>query len=393
MSSKDRRPAASVRKRRYVPGPHLRAPRAGWYYAYLSKDEPRVALHTRNPAEAARIFGELLDGRRPRGVGGPAEEVPLAEIAKRYLSAPHGWTARTVRACEERALAFVKWMDQHNVSLASQITAELRDQWVTHRMTTAGRKGTGVKRSTVNRDIVVARKMLKWAAHAERLLCARCAPMESIQPPREPRRLPPPIIPSPREVALAIAALERLGDHGGALYLASVLSTGMRIDETRNVELGMVHANGVQLGPVNGATAADEWTVKGFAARNIPLAPASVDVFTRFIAWRNGDAESARAALSDTWAGDVCDRAAKAAGIARFRSHDLRRTFATECYRADIPLVTIQLWMGHKDPETTKRYLGHYRDDAGAVAPTPAALSIFTAKLGDVVPMRRAKAT
>lgn len=43
---------------------------------------------------------------------------------------------------------------------------------------------------------------------------------------------------------------------------------------------------------------------------------------------------------------------------------DVHVVFATECFRAGVVLTTIQAWMGHKDVETTKRYLGRYREDA-----------------------------
>lgn len=402
------KPDRSARGRKYTRGPHL-IDRGGWWYAYLSPAHPREALGTQDQASAARILGELLDGRRPRGVDQPAQELSLPLIAQRYLSAPHGWTPRTARACMERALAWVRWCESRGVTLASQVTVLVRDEWITARMAdgaplpvdprapkpTGRRRRTrpvvAVKRATVARDVAVIRKMLAWGAHPDRAYCSPCAAFAGFKPPKEPRRLPAPEIPSPAEVTRCVSALEDAGDHGGALYLAAILATGLRIDEMRHVEARHVSATGVQLGPVDGDKPGEEWTSKGYRARFLPMSPAAVEVFRAFLRWRDGDGDetTARAALSDHWAAAVCDRAGALASVPKFRSHDLRRTFATECRRAGIDLLSIQRWLGHRDSQTTERYLGVYRSDAGLVAPTPAALAAFSATLGQVIPLRR----
>jgi integrase len=50
-------------------------------------------------------------------------------------------------------------------------------------------------------------------------------------------------------------------------------------------------------------------------------------------------------------------KALKAAGLdTSHRFHDLRHTFGTRMAAANVPMRTLQEWMGHRDIETTQRY-------------------------------------
>lgn len=51
------------------------------------------------------------------------------------------------------------------------------------------------------------------------------------------------------------------------------------------------------------------------------------------------------------------------ANIKNFRFHDLRHTFATRLVMANVPLVTVQTLMGHKNIQTTMRY-AHATDES-----------------------------
>jgi integrase len=48
--------------------------------------------------------------------------------------------------------------------------------------------------------------------------------------------------------------------------------------------------------------------------------------------------------------------ALKRAGVREVRFHDLRRTFGTRMAAAEVPLRTLQEWMGHRDFKTTLIY-------------------------------------
>jgi integrase len=373
------------RRRSYTHGPHLLRPRNGWHYAYIDSARPRVALGTQCAVTARRLLGELLDGRRPSGLDQGPEELTLAAIAQRYIVAHEKhWTPRSKRSSAERALAFVEYCERAGITKPAQFTGEARDAWCRAR-------SERVKRATLNREVVVVRKMLSWAASKEQQLCRPVEAFSDWRAPKEPRRLPPPVIPSPRELARAIERMVADEDHGGAYYLATILATGLRIDEVRHLRASDVFAGGLQLSPVAlGQNVADgEWATKSHRARRVPLSPHVVETVRRFLRWRDDGGWC----LSDQWAGDVCDRAARHAGIPPFRSHDVRRTFATECRRSGVDLLVIQRWMGHQDSATTERYFGVYREDAGAVAPTPAALSVLMPDDTRPLPTGRRRAT
>ncbi len=53
-------------------------------------------------------------------------------------------------------------------------------------------------------------------------------------------------------------------------------------------------------------------------------------------------------------------KAVKESGIAHFRFHDLRHTFATRLTQAGVDLYKVSKLLGHKDISTSQRYAHHY---------------------------------
>ena len=47
----------------------------------------------------------------------------------------------------------------------------------------------------------------------------------------------------------------------------------------------------------------------------------------------------------------------------RIRCHDYRVTFATTCYEADVPVKTLQKWMGHTDPTVLMKFYAKLTDE------------------------------
>lgn len=72
----------------------------------------------------------------------------------------------------------------------------------------------------------------------------------------------------------------------------------------------------------------------------------------RFKTWQEPQS-SAFAALDDTSAGRRED----------WFLHKFQATFGTTCLRNGIDLQTVQHWIGHKDLESTKRYLKPHRNE------------------------------
>jgi site-specific recombinase XerD len=53
-------------------------------------------------------------------------------------------------------------------------------------------------------------------------------------------------------------------------------------------------------------------------------------------------------------------KAVRESGIAHFRFHDIRHTFATRLVQAGIDLYKVSKLLGHRDVSTTQRYAHHY---------------------------------
>lgn len=286
-----------------------------------------------------------------------------------YCGAPHGWTQRHAHTTRLRAAAFVEAMGARGVLVASRVTAAVLDHWRAERM-------TRVSRATINRDETTARVFLNWCV--ARGLCP-APPHGTRAKVREPRRSSPRTIPSPADVGRVVHQLERAGQRGAALVLAAGLATGLRLDELRHLRPEHVDRDAVRVVPEAGP-AEGSWTTKGYRERRVPVQPAVAALLAELAAWLTGGAGGRGKApgLGGTWLAQQIDAACEIAGVTPFRAHDLRRTFATESVRAGVPITVVQGWLGHRDLQTTERYLGRYASDAAERAPVPAALAVYT---------------
>lgn len=402
-------PHRSKRPRRYTIGPHV-FERDGRWWAYLPPnavgERPvRRSLGTTDRRAAERALAELVTGRRDPGskASDAAREASLADLVEKYLDAPHGWTARSEGSIEARVTAWLDWCARHGITHASQIKGDDAQRWV------ADRLAAPTKHATINRDLGVIQRCLRWAAHPDRGLCAE-TPFARLTPLREDRRERAPLIPSPAEVQRVVQAIEaRYGERPtvrrgptkpskvrtrvdrydpgpearlAALYVACSLATGARISELIALEARQVHGGETWIVPPG----------KGHAERSLPVgvegARALVELAAIVRATKARNGRPLR--ISERWALDLLGWACGAAGVARFRPHDLRRTFATECRRSGLPITIVRDLMGHKDTQTTERYLGRYREDAEARVPVPAALrDLVSPRAANVVPLRR----
>ena len=390
------------RSRGYTRGPHIKARKDGRLYVYFPATErggkPRkVDLGTRDWREAEQKFAELLGGRRSAGKGPPREET-IDRIAEAYLTAPHGWKKRTDESSSARVWSWALWCEARKITLPSQLTGEDARAWVKSIL------DRGNTNATANRDMIVVRKMLRWASHQDRALCGE-TPFHRLELLPEDRRKKAPIVPSPAEVARVVAVIDGRGHTRpvvvrgkkqpprertradvkfdasaearlGACWVATTLATGARISETRTITEAQVHPGGWVVPPS-----------KGRAERVVPFGDDVERVVREFarmlgaVKSRNGRPVS----INDRWAIDLLAWACAEAEVPVFKPHDLRRTFATECRREGIPITTIRDLMGHADTSTTERYIGRYRQDASVQVPTPRALSELLAPSSAVV--------
>lgn len=359
------RPEARPKKRTYQQGPHLfkREGRDPWYARGGSLPRGGKCLHTTDRAEAERQLADLI----ARGAAGPVAEAPaeapLPEIVDAYLDAPHGYTAQSKRTAKNRLIAFGAWLRDHRVSLASEITPQIIDDWVTARSAECSRR-------TINRDLRAMRVCLRWGA--ERGLCAAVSVIEDRKDLKEPHRPQRREIPSPDEWRKILAACD---SERARASIAALLATGLRIEELRRLHLGSLRAQGdgyaLSVEPEQGP--ADEaWTTKGYRTREIPLTSAAGKAVLAYLAVAVGPR---KAVVQESWLLRKLKAACAAAGVPPAGVHDTRRAFVTEGYRHGVPIAVIAVWCGHADVRTTEGYLASYRTDREVVAPMPEALT------------------
>lgn len=349
------------RTRGYTHGPHIypRGPKRIWY-AYTPQYPKGKSLGTSNRAEAEQRFRTLLSGEHTaRGVGRPAEEL-LIKCFTAFLSAPHGYTRRTLRTHAERLSLAGKQLGALGVEYPSEITAQTLDRWLDER-------GKTRSRATLNRDIRTLKVCLRWCA--ARGLCAPVVPVVEREVLREPVRAPRHVVPDPEEMRRILAELDQ--SHVGASRAVRCLyATGVRIEELLRLRAGDLRGSELHVSPEAGSMR-DAEPGKGYRDRAIRLAPAARDAVVAWLAWT---AEHGIPG-STYWLRYRLHLACDAAGVERCGFHDLRRAFATSCARAGIDLVVIARWLGHRLVQTTERYLAEYRSDRRIEAPVPGGLN------------------
>ena len=372
MPSSRRRPAARKPQAPTQRGPHLYRRGRIWYARGGTLGREGVSLHTRDAAEAGERLRAILARTRPDGrpVGRSAAveappELALADALARWLLAPHGYTSRTLQSARNRLAAWAEWHAARGVTLASQITAELVDAWITER-------STKVSRRTVNRDLRAARVAIRWAV--DRKLVGPCPALTGRAELREPTRHRRREVPDPGELARVLAAVAHPRYRSA---LEALAATGLRVEELRRLEprhlVARVDGSAVlHVEPEAGAADTAE-PGKGYRTRAIPLAREASVAVRRYL----DTARTGRRSTPPTERHLLTQiaRACDAAGVPRCGLHDLRRAFATEAFRAAIPLTVIAQWLGHADVRTTEGYVVAYRSDATHTAPVPRALA------------------
>ena len=340
-------------QKRNIRGAHrYRRGRVWWAYA---PGRGRWSLGTTDEREAGQRFAAALaqPARTARARG--AEAPTIEQVVEAYVSAPHGWTARTKRSASQRGTAFAEWCTKHGLTLPAQLTSKALGLWREERL-------AEVSAATVNRDEDVIRKAFRWASEQSPPLCGPVEALVTRRRLRESKRLPLELIPSPAECEQIARAF---GDDDAHVWLGLAVrlavATGLRREELSHLRTEDVSETWVRVYPEEGAHD-DAWSGKSHKERRIPAPPETIALAREWVRVR-GDR-----VLSDSTTKRLHE-AAKAASLTVRGWHDFRRTFATECVRAAAPLHHVQRWLGHELLATTQRYLGRYRSDDELRAP------------------------
>ena len=148
------------RKRRYVFGPHLlrRRGKKGFWSGYIEGQE--VALGTADRVEAQQRLHALAEERRRAEGGAPPPEPPLlASVALLFAEhcRPPRHTKATARTYGARSAWFVEWAEEHHgLTRMDEVSYQLMKKFIRARV------DGGAKSSTVNRDLVVVRRLFAF---------------------------------------------------------------------------------------------------------------------------------------------------------------------------------------------------------------------------------------
>lgn len=399
---------ARAKKRRRVRGvlrPYARAMRGGrewWWCAVPGKGRVALGIPCDGATleEATRLACEryAAGALAPRAAQG-AEESTLAEVILAFARERSGaYKPRTWQSMENRLTKVEEWYRTAlGVTLPSKVTDEAVSKWLKARQAKA-------ENATINRDVLAARVVFRWARAREPALCGRTA-LERTPRLREIGRQTHAVVPSPEEWRGLVAELlnapcnprfighkgeerHRANCLGVAQIVASAVETGMRFDELRHQRPQDVRATAVII------AAHDGWSPKSWHERTVPVAKETATLLRQAIAWRdkarglNGKA----LVLGEHYVNDRIAEAWKRAELPGDppTMHDARRTFATASVRAGAGLDRVRVLLGHRDVSTTERYVGRYRTDAEApIAPLGVAAVLEAKGRSNVVHMTR----
>lgn len=350
--------------------------------------------------EAYRLACERFaaGGLAARGAGAPAEAT-FREVIRAFTLEQSGrYKPRTWHSMKLRLAAAEEYLrETAKIVRPSQVTDETVAAWMN------ARTREGASNATVNRALIAMRVVMQWASRRDPPLCGACA-FERVKRLREVGRQPHPIVPSPEEWRRLVAEVleepvpehyhrdDSAGRHhenvrGAALLLASAVETGFRFDELRHQRAEDVRGNGVIV------AAHDGWSPKSWHERTVPISAETAATLKAFIAWRDRarGLNGKRLKLGEHWINDLIDaawRRAKLAGEAP-RMHDARRTFATAHVRAGVGLDRVRQLLGHRDVQTTERYLGRYRSDVDTPVSTLGVAAVLAMPVAPVIPLAR----
>ena len=154
----------------------------------------------------------------------------------------------------------------------------------------------------------------------------------------------------------------RLIDAAGTLFrrtlLMTLYATGMRRSELARLKVSDIDSQRMIIRVVEG---------KGGKDRDLPLSPALLETLREYWHWRKPRLylfptrtrqHRLDQPISDKTVWIACSDAARRAGIRkRVTPHTLRHSWATHLLEAGTDLRTIQVLLGHGDPETIAQYL------------------------------------
>lgn len=320
-------------------------------YAYISREEPNVALGTDDDEEAAGRLAEILKSRRVREAD-PGDR-PLADIfAEHHRRSRTNHSKKTAYEQGLNRRRILAWLDERDIASIRDVTTSIVEDYKTSRRFARQRKREGAKgvspqriNAEINTWIQVTRIAIEWGIVDERALSA-------FRKLKEPR-------PQPHMVGLTKAEIDRFiraeTHRGYRALFRCIVGSGIRDDEARHMAEGDIQPPWLIVGPKSPGACdchPEGWTSKGYRYRSIPISKATAKAAREYVAAK----PNLRLEPKAVW--NRVQAAAKSGELAKHVSlHDFRRAWASHMLRAGHSIQDISRWLGHADVMTTMRYL------------------------------------
>lgn len=340
------------KKRWYTLGqPHLtrRRGKARNWRGWLGGTE--VSLGTPDRSEALRRLQELAaERRRPATKAAPPKELALAELAARFIEfgQPPRFTRSTIHTYGARIVTFIAWAEAHQLRLPSEVDQGVLQKFMRDR---ADKDGVGGR--TINRDFTALNAMFRYGAanHFTPTNPFADGGLKRLKL-REPQPKPQALTLSPTQVDEFLEHADKISHSAYAALFRGTAGSAARIDEMLHLELWEIdRARGVlTISPKKG------WTTKGYRFREVPISEATGKALSEFVAQRNEVRVDQKAIWSEL------QRIRKGAGLPHFSMHDLRRAWASAVHHNGASLKQVSVWLGHKEVQTTERYIRVFLD-------------------------------
>lgn len=262
--------------------------------------------------------------------------------AKSTLLQNRRWLGVFADFCEDQDLTEVRALTVKHVSLFQRTMT-----W------TVGAKGKVLSQNTLHQCLRMTRSFLRWLHTQEHLLCditeSWILPRTSASNTR---------IPTTEEMTRLLLTpneTQKVGIRNRAV-MELLYGTGLRSAEFCALKLEHLDLASSRLQVVQG---------KGKKSRYLPLGARLKQVLKRYLTVRQHLAREGEqalfvnregAALSSASLGELISSTAKAAGLEPFRSHAIRRSFATHLLENGANVHVIGALLGHKNLSSTQLY-------------------------------------
>jgi integrase/recombinase XerD len=284
---------------------------------------------------------------------GPTPLEQLCDVFLRRLAVEQGLSPRTIEAYAVDLRHLRAHLAERGVERVERVTRQdlaTFAEWLDRRSLAASSRA---------RALVSVRRLMRFAEEQGRI---GADPMEGLQSPRQPRKLPR-ILKPEETLALIDAARSEPGPLGlrDAAMLELIYGAGLRVTELVELPLSAIDRRGRLLRVVG----------KGRKERVVPMGDLAAEAIEVYLSEARpvllGDHADREHATFLTRRGRAMTRQnffarlrrhAKAAGIPadRVSPHVLRHGFATDLLEGGADLRAIQSMLGHADLSTTEIY-------------------------------------